>query len=122
MQNHSFAKRAGIKYLQPAGQQKWKGRTPPAVYQGGPVSSETGIRNIQIRNSIGGGKIACRKRLRPPCTKHHRPDGRSDSSRNPRRNIQSSSTIVISLFYFALDVGGDASAKMAKAGRTTGFV
>jgi hypothetical protein len=29
---------------------------------------------------------------------------------------------VISLFYFALDVGGDASAKMAKAGRTTGFV
>jgi hypothetical protein len=103
MQNHSFAKRAGIKYLQPESQQKGKCRTPPAVYQGVPVSSETGIRNIQIRNSVGGGEVACRKRLRQPCAKHHRPDRHSDFSRNPRRNIQSSSTIVIPVItYFIL--------------------
>src|ERR1700686_3598797 len=95
MQNHSFTKRTGIEDLQPYGQQERKCWTPPASYQRVPVSSQTGIRNIQIRNSIGGGEVACGERLRQPCAKHHRPDGRSDFSRNRCRNIQSSSATVV---------------------------
>src|ERR1700681_78200 len=121
MQNYSLAKRAGIKYFQPEGQQERKCWAPPAVYQSVPVSSETGIRNIYVRNSIGGGEVACRKRLRQPCAQHHRPDADFDFSRNRRRDIQSSSAIVapvIIALYFILpsDCIGHASAKMAKVG------
>src|ERR1700681_1337843 len=121
MQNYSLAKRAGIKYFQPEGHQERKCWAPPAVYQSVPVSSETGIRNIYVRNSIGGGEVACRKSLRQPCAKHHRPDGRSDFSSNRCRNIQASSATVvpvITILYFILasDCPGHASAKMAKAG------
>ena len=95
MQNQSFAKRAGIKYFQPDGKQERECWAPPTVYEGVPISSETGIRNIQVGNSIGGGKVACRKGLRQPCAKHRRPDAGSDSSSNRRRNIQSSSAMVV---------------------------
>ena len=124
MQNHSFTKRTGIEDLQPYGQQERKCWTPPASYQRVPVSSQTGIRNIQIRNSIGGGEVACGERLRQPCAKHHRPDGRSDFSRNRCRNIQSSSATVVPviiILFWPLIVLAHALAKMAKSGYKSGF-
>src|SRR6202171_6572750 len=124
MQNYSLAKRAGIKYFQPEGQQERKCWAPPAVYQSVPVSSETGIRNIYVRNSIGGGEVACRKSLRQPCAKHHRPDGRSDFSTNRCRNIQSSSATVVPviiILFWPQIVLAHALAKMAKTGYKSGF-